>query len=71
MTTDAYTDRLSEYLDGELSPAERAAVDAHLVICPECRENAECEGSPWVVCNERKCLQTPGNQPAHGSSVNE
>jgi hypothetical protein len=37
MTTDAYTDRLSEYIDGELSPAERAAVDAHLVICPECR----------------------------------
>jgi len=41
MTTDAFTDRLSEYLDGELSPAERAAVDAHLVICPECRSTLE------------------------------
>ena len=37
MTTDAFADRLSEYLDDELSPAERAAVDAHLAACAECR----------------------------------
>jgi hypothetical protein len=37
MTMDAFADRLSEYLDDELSPAERAAVDAHLAACPECR----------------------------------
>jgi anti-sigma factor RsiW len=41
MITDAYTDRLSEYIDGELSPAERAAVDAHLLICPECRSTLD------------------------------
>ena len=41
MTTDAYTDRLSEYIDGELSQEERAAVDAHLVICPECRSTLD------------------------------
>jgi anti-sigma factor RsiW len=33
---DQWTDQLSDYLDDELSPAERAAVDAHLAGCPEC-----------------------------------
>ena len=32
------TDRLSDYLDGELSAAERAAVDAHLHGCAACAD---------------------------------
>jgi anti-sigma factor RsiW len=36
--TDQWTPRLSEYLDDELSAAERVQVEAHLVGCPECRE---------------------------------
>ena len=32
-----WTDRLSEYLDGDLAEAERAALDSHLVGCEECR----------------------------------
>lgn len=36
--TDAWTDRLSEYLDGELPPADRAAIEAHLERCPECAD---------------------------------
>ncbi len=32
-----WTDRLSEYQDGELSPAEHAACEAHLAECDECR----------------------------------
>ena len=32
-----WTDRLSEYLDGELPPADRAACEAHLAECDECR----------------------------------
>jgi anti-sigma factor RsiW len=31
-----WTDALSDYLDGELAPAERAAVDAHLKECASC-----------------------------------
>jgi anti-sigma factor RsiW len=34
--TDQWTARLSEYLDGELDPAERQACDAHLESCELC-----------------------------------
>ena len=33
---DLWTDRLSEYVDDELTPTERAALDAHLASCREC-----------------------------------
>jgi hypothetical protein len=34
---DPWNERLSEYLDGELGPAERAACEAHLAGCASCR----------------------------------
>jgi anti-sigma factor RsiW len=34
--SDQWTDRLSEYLDGDLSEPERAAVKAHLETCADC-----------------------------------
>jgi anti-sigma factor RsiW len=37
MMMDAWTDRLSEYLDGELDGAERLAMEAHLADCETCR----------------------------------
>lgn len=36
MTKDQWTDRLSDYLDGELRGAERAALEAHLTGCAAC-----------------------------------
>ena len=36
--TDQWTPRLSEYLDDELSAAERLQIEAHLGGCPACRE---------------------------------
>jgi anti-sigma factor RsiW len=38
---DAWTDRLSEYVDGELDAAERAALDVHLQLCEECAGTVE------------------------------
>jgi anti-sigma factor RsiW len=34
--TDPWINRLSEYLDDELAPEERAVLEAHLVVCGEC-----------------------------------
>jgi anti-sigma factor RsiW len=34
---DPWMDRLSEYLDNELPPHERAALDEHLAVCDVCR----------------------------------
>ena len=32
---------LSRYVDGDLSPASRGRVEAHLSRCPGCRESVE------------------------------
>lgn len=34
---DTWTDRLSDYLDGDLAPGEQAALEAHLAGCAACR----------------------------------
>lgn len=39
--TDRWIDRLSEYLDGDLAPAERMALEAHLADCPTCRATVD------------------------------
>jgi hypothetical protein len=36
---DGWSDRLSEYLDGELSPDEAAKLELHLRDCPACRQS--------------------------------
>jgi hypothetical protein len=35
---DQWTERLSEYMDGELSEVEQAAVEAHVATCGDCAE---------------------------------
>jgi anti-sigma factor RsiW len=39
--SDHWTDRLSEYLDGELSAAERLELEVHLAECEECTATVE------------------------------
>jgi anti-sigma factor RsiW len=41
MKTDAFTNQLSDYLDDELPPAERQAIDAHLAACGDCRSTLQ------------------------------
>ncbi len=38
---DQWIDRLSEYLDDELSPAERTSLEAHLSTCRECTDTLD------------------------------
>ena len=49
--TDLWTSKLSEYLDGTLSAADRTAVEAHLDECPEC---------PAVLAELRRVVQDAG-----------
>lgn len=41
MTCDDIRARMDDYLDGQLPPAERAAVAAHLAGCATCRQEAD------------------------------
>src|SRR5439155_1200944 len=38
---DQWTDRLSQYLDGELAAPERTTLEAHLASCDACRTTLE------------------------------
>lgn len=41
MNDDAFTHKLSDYIDGELTPAEHLAIERHLVDCGDCRATVE------------------------------
>ena len=41
MTHDTWTDRLSAYLDDDLSPAGRLEMERHLIDCADCRDALE------------------------------
>jgi len=56
MTSDPFTDRLSDYADGELDAAERAAVEAHLAGCAPCRTALDELGA---VAARAKALSDP------------
>ena len=42
-----WTDRLSDYQDGELSPAENAACEAHLAECDACTADLAQMRATW------------------------
>lgn len=54
--TDRWTDRLSEYLDGELAAPDRAELEAHLSLCEECAETLE---ALRTVAGRARHLETP------------
>ena len=55
---------LHAYLDGELSPVERARVDAHVADCPPCRERLAEERSLIERADALLALATPQERPA-------
>jgi hypothetical protein len=54
---DEWTDKLSEYLDDELSPGERAALDAHVAQCEACARTLDDLGR--VVATARALTPRP------------
>jgi anti-sigma factor RsiW len=58
--TDRWTDRLSDYVDGELSPAEREEMEKHLFTCAEC--TAVLEEIRSVIARARALDERP---PGH------
>ncbi|MBI4502753.1 MAG: zf-HC2 domain-containing protein [Gemmatimonadetes bacterium] len=60
MSKDAWSDRLSEYLDGDLNRAETEAFEAHLATCAEC--SATLDELRGVVARARSLDDRP---PAH------
>jgi anti-sigma factor RsiW len=55
--SDQWTDRLSEYLDGELKGSERALLEAHLERCEDCQETLA--GLRRVVMRARSLEDRP------------
>lgn len=53
---DTWTDKLSEYLDDELTPADRRAVEDHLAGCPDCAR---------TLGELRRVVSRAGALPAH------
>jgi hypothetical protein len=58
--TDQWNDRLSEYIDDELTPAERAALEAHLASCAECAV---------TLAELREVVERAGTLPARPPSA--
>ena len=46
--TDKWNDRLSEYIDDELTPDERAQLEAHVASCAECAVTLDELGHSWA-----------------------
>src|SRR5580765_1749086 len=55
--TDNFTNRLSEYLDDDLTPGERLEVERHLLDCAECRTTLDALGR--VVSEAQALEDTP------------
>ena len=55
---------VTPYVDGEVTPEQCAAIEAHLSACPECRRCADAEsGARAVVKRCRGALRAPGAAP--------
>ena len=59
MTGEHLNDVLSAYLDGELTPAERAEVDTHLATCAECRADLDAEADVRQLLRDLPAVDPP------------
>lgn len=53
--------RLYQFIDGELTPDRRAAIQQHLDACPPCFEAFDFEAELRIVISQRCRDQVPGH----------
>ena len=53
-------DLLSDFVDGELSPQERQALQHHLECCPPCEEFMKTFQTARTLCRESLVEKMPG-----------
>lgn len=61
MTCDDRREEIVAYLDGELGPSERSALEAHLAGCPVCQRALEAERRLSSALGELSPLQPSAN----------
>jgi anti-sigma factor RsiW len=59
VTGEHLDDVLSAYIDGELTAAERAEVEAHLAVCAECRSDVEGEAEVRRLVRDLPAVDPP------------
>ena len=76
MSETHWTDRLSDYLDGGLTPEEHSSLEAHLGTCAECAhvldEQNDPPGQARAPARVELGISVAGSlDPTHGSPVND
>ena len=57
LTCQHVLDYLSDYVDGRLSPEERARFEEHLAICPQCVDYLENFKATLAACRDLRDAQ--------------
>ena len=62
MTCERFEELLSAYIEGGLTAAERAEMDAHRAACPACADLADSDG--WRFASAASVLPGPTSSSA-------
>lgn len=62
MTCEQICQFLSDYLAGEISPSQRAAFEAHVAVCPDCRKYIDVFAK--TIRTAKAAMATPADEVA-------
>jgi anti-sigma factor RsiW len=61
MTCQDFQDRINRYLDGELTPSERALFEEHLTACPVCQHELNQMQALFAVLDALQAVEVPSS----------